>query len=165
MEQNENKIHTPDDIRKAIRFEFKFLVDLYGYREVPPSPPTHDMYSEVQFEKRKWKIAILNTAHGTQATVQLVSPENERGFLSFLIDSKNAKSIRAKFEANIFGDIQYEAQNLKTYGALLLEGDNKDFEQVLNSLLKKQQRWLVESGIMSESDIAHWKQKQEKNKN
>ena len=154
-------MHKPDDIRKAIRLEFNFLIDLHGYKEVPPSPPSHDMYSEVHFEKRKWRIAVLNTAHGTRATVELVSPENERGFLSFLIDPKTAKSTRTKFEANIFGDIQYQAQNLKKNGAMLLEGDIKDFEHVLNMLLEKQQRWLVESGIMSEADLERWKQQQE----
>jgi len=156
-------MHTPDDIRKAIRLEFNFLIDLHDYKEVPPSPPSHDMYSEVHFEKRKWRIAVLNSTHGSRATVELVSPENERGFLSFLIDPQITKPIRTKFEANIFGDIQYQAQNLKQYGAMLLQGDIKDFEHVLKVLLEKQQKWLVESGIMSEADLERWKQQQENN--
>lgn len=146
----ENK-PTPESIKEAIKTEFAFLVDSYGFSEVSAMPPSDDIYSEVHFEKKNWKIAILTTAHGTKVSLQLILPDGIRGFLSHLFEPELSKSSKNKFGGNIYDDIKYESQCLLNYGSMLLKGETIDFERVLGTITNKQQQWAMDTGILTKA--------------
>jgi hypothetical protein len=160
MKDNTMNNPTPETIRKAIRQEFAFLIETYGYLDVPVSPSSDEIYAEVHFMKEDWRIAVLTTAHGSRATVQIISPKSQRGSFYHLVDSKATKVARSEIEADLFGDIRYQAQCLREYGVPILEGDQRDFESVFKLISEKQRKWLVKSGIMSEAELNRWEQQQ-----
>jgi len=138
MEKMTKKTSPPKAVRDAIRTNFAFLLS-HGYTEVPVSPPSDECYAEVHFQKNEWRIAALTTAHGTRITLELVSPEGERGFLSHLSDRKPG--------VDVMDDIRVKAQLLQEDGVALLQGSVHDFENVLETVTKRQQQWIEESGI------------------
>jgi hypothetical protein len=150
-----------DVYRKSIRTEFGFLIDLYGFHEVPPIPPIADIYTEVHFKKNGWIIAVKNTAHGTKATLQLVSPENKRAFLGYLFKPKLKKKARRNQTDPFLTDLKIMARCLREYGTLILEGDDKKLRQAFKSAILLHENWLVQSGTMTEAQLVIWKQGQE----
>jgi hypothetical protein len=151
-------MNNPNEIINAIHQEFNFLVETYGFNEILPQPPSAEMYSEVQFEKSNWRIAILATAHSTQISVELISPDKNRASLSFLeISTSNYKKL--KVAENLFEDIINEAIKLKIYGNKLLDGNEKDFKIIIEEILKRPEN----NGIMSAKDMARWENLKEQN--
>jgi hypothetical protein len=160
----ENKAHSssPDAIRQAIRREFAFLIDAYGFSEEPVFPPSDDIYAEVHFKKEEWRIAVLTTAHGTQVSMELVSPDGERFSFSYILDSKSAKLARTRFEPGLLGDIRCKAGCLQTYGSSLLRGSRHDFESAFEMMRSKHRRWIVESGLMSEAELSRFERNRDR---
>lgn len=145
MRTGECKMPSAVAIRAAIRRHFAFLVE-HGYTEMPVSPPTAECYAEVHFQKSHWRIAVLTTAHSTKVTMHIILPDGQRGFLSHLGDSESG--------ADVMGDIQSKAHFLREHGLELLEGNTDAFRRVLNAIIKRQQKWIEESGITGQQSPA-----------
>ena len=151
MKNNMKKNPTPQSIKEAIKSEFAFLVDSYGFSEVVVMPQSDDIYSEVHFEKKNWKIAILTTAYGAKVSLQLISPDGIRGFLSHILEPEIGKPSKIKYDGNVFDDIKSNSQCLQKYGSTLLKGETIDFERVLETITNKQQQWAMNAGILTKA--------------
>jgi hypothetical protein len=128
--------------RDACRKEFTFLAELHNFKETAPI----DWHGpdQIVFEKQGWKIMIAGIGHGTGASVVIVSPEGQPGFLSHLIPREFEIEKRLEFDKSQNDDLSFQAFCLQKFGSKFLDGDWSDFE----ILQQRQQQMLIEKGLI-----------------
>jgi hypothetical protein len=124
----------------ACRKEFDFLIGSFGFKEALPAPD--ESANNLVFEKNGWKIVVVDTSHGTSASIRIYSPDGEPGLFYHLIEPDFELRERPKFEKGLFGEIGFQAYCLQTFGAAFLNGDWREFKV----LQERQRELLIKKG-------------------
>jgi hypothetical protein len=129
------------NIRELIKEHFNYLVTDYGFVD-DPEIKADKIYSEVRFKKNDWTISIVTTAHGTKISMNLISPEDDFGFLNHYFKTVD-KGYETKSKTKTLGDnIQFHSDFLRSHGQDLSRADPKRLTDILSLTKSEQMKWV-----------------------